>query len=55
MPTIQSNFLFLKAVIKDVSQGSGPSALIPKLLANSMDGIISSFSYVPNSAWGLRA
>ena len=55
IPTIQSWFLFLNAVINEVSQGKGPSALIPCFFASFIAGIISFFSSSPNSAWGFKA
>ena len=39
--------------MKEVSHGKGPSALIPSFFASSIAGIISSFSSLPNSAWGV--
>ena len=51
----QDGTVVLKEVINDVSQGKGPSALIPCFFASSIAGIISCSSSVPNSACGFNA
>ena len=50
LESILSQEAKIKAVIKEESQGKGPSALIPNFFTSSIAGIISSFSSVPNSA-----